>query len=116
MADSLDDFFAKRDKTKKKSKSNKSKFVAADLLPPTPTDSATIDDNTDQLAEVKIEEDRPEPVVKEKKKSKKKKDKDGTDEKNEVQPVSSSLATAVKPCCTTFPHILPSLICMKLFS
>lgn len=80
MDDSLDDFFAKKDKSnKKKGKKTKTKIVAADLLPastPTPPNELNdnVDQTADQLADVRIAE-----APTEKKKTKKKRDKDGGD-------------------------------------
>lgn len=79
MADDLDDFFAKKDKSKKKGKSTKNKLMPADLLPKS-TESSPIppEDITEKLSEAKLAEDTEPP--KEKKKSKKRRDKDPQDE------------------------------------
>lgn len=94
--ESLDSFFAKKDKSNKK-KGKKGKIVVADLLPattPTPPNEANPDhNNTDtQVPSVdKIPTEQPEPV-REKKKSKKKRDKDSGDViTNEVKKSSHSV-------------------------
>ena len=78
MDDSLDDFFAKKDKSsKKKGKKSKTKIVAADLLPastPTPPNepSDNVEQASEQLSEIRINDTPSE--TKEKKKTKKRKD------------------------------------------
>ena len=81
MDDSLDDFFAKKDKSKKKSKSSKSKVVAADLLPPAEPETVNlnVEDVANKVEDIKIEEEK-------KKKSKRRKDKESGDpSKNDVR-------------------------------
>lgn len=86
MDDSLDDFFAKKDKSKKKGKSksssSKTKFVAADLLPATPpNESSGTEDIPQQKSDLKVEEETGDILVpKEKKKTKRKKDRDAGDD------------------------------------
>ena len=78
MDDSLDDFFAKKDKSsKKKGKKSKTKIVAADLLPastPTPPNepSDNVEQASEQMSEIRINDTPSE--TKEKKKTKKRKD------------------------------------------
>lgn len=90
MDDSLDDFFAKKDK-KKKVKPSKGKIVVSDLLPastPTPPNEPAGADNIDgeQMGDTKLDSG------KEKKKQRKKKDKDGDgSSRKEVEAPSPSL-------------------------
>ncbi|XP_067936614.1 protein CDV3 homolog [Watersipora subatra] len=77
--DSLDDFFAKKDKKKKKSKG--SRIIPTDLLPGTPPNepNENVDQIGDQLADTKIDASSIDDASKERKKQRKKKDKDGSD-------------------------------------
>lgn len=95
MSDSLDDFFAKKDKSKNKkgkSKSSKNKIIAADLLPSTPPNEGSGTEDLAQAAtELNLNEevgDIPAAATKEKRKTKKKKEKDGADDqrRKEVGP------------------------------
>ena len=102
MDDSLDDFFAKKDKSsKKKGKKSKTKIVAADLLPastPTPPNepSDNVEQASEQFSEIRINDTPSE--TKEKKKTKKRKDGGDGSARHDVSHLVSLLSISFHFC------------------